>query len=509
MTVDILVTLVLIVLYLFLGHWYRNRNSKVKVWPVVGMLPTLVSNVDRIFDFLTDLVKLNGGTFKFQGPWFSSLNFVVTAHPVNINHILCRNHENYGKGQEFREIFEPFGEGLVTSDSHVWKRLRKVLQPFTKNNKKYAAYLDRILRQMVEGSLIPVLQHVVRLGTEVDLEDLLHRFDYDYICLLTLGCNPKTLSVEFPVSETLKAFEGVEEALLYRNFVPKMVWRLQKWIQIGEEKKLSKGLKTVDDFMYGCILSRRKELRRSGEAKAEVDDQFDLLTAFMVEEEGSDMCELGKSDKFLRDTAYNFITAGMDSTNVNLTWFFWLIGTHPWVENKIVEEMKANCPESIDGKMLYFSGEELNKFVYLHAALCETMRLYPTVPLNNKTSVEADVLPNGGHIGPNTRIFISMYSMGRSEEIWGEDCLEFKPERWISEEGKIAYKPTSTFVPFGAGARVCLGKDLCFKMMKTVAINVVWNYQVELVEKQNVVMSSKAIALHTEHGLKVRIKKRQ
>lgn len=41
---------------------------------------------------------------------------------------------------------------------------------------------------------------------------------------------------------------------------------------------------------------------------------------------------------------------------------------------------------------MYFSAKELNKFVYIHAALCETLRLYPPVPVNNKSSIEADVL---------------------------------------------------------------------------------------------------------------------
>ncbi|XP_039018820.1 alkane hydroxylase MAH1-like [Hibiscus syriacus] len=117
-------------------------------------------------------------------------------------------------------------------------------------------------------------------------------------------------------------------------------------------------------------------------------------------EERSNMSELGKSNKFLRDAAYNFITAGMDSTSVNLTWFLWHISTHLSVENKILEEIEANCPKRIDGEIVYFSGEELNKFVYVHAAMCETMRLYPTLPLNNKSSVELDVLPNSGRIGP-------------------------------------------------------------------------------------------------------------
>lgn len=505
MAIDMLIAILFIFISIFLGHWYKNRKSLVTDWPVIGMLPALVSNSYRIYDFFTDAVHFHGGTFKFKGPWFPSMDFVLTSHPMNVNHILNKNYDNYEKGPEFREIFEPFGEGIVTSDSHVWKSQRKVLQPFTKTNKKFAVYLDRIFWQVLEKGLFPVLEHVMKLGIEVDIENVLQRFDYDHICLLALGYHPKSLSVEFPEVPSKVAFDEVEEALLYRNIVPKPVWKLQRWLQIGEEKKLRKGLKIVDDFVYGCISLRRQELRSSWK---EDDNQFDLLTAFMVEEEGSEMSVFGKSDKFLRDTAYSFITAGKDTVSIGLTWFFWMIATHPWVEKRILEEIQANFPN--DGDLLFsFSGKDLSKYVYLHATLCETLRLYPPVPLNNKSSVQSDVLPSGLKVGPKTRILISMYSMGRNEEIWGKDCLEFKPERWInSETGEFAQKPSYMFVTFGAGPRVCLGKDMSFKQMKTVVINVLRNYQVELVENQPVSISSNSIALHTDRGLKVRIKKR-
>ncbi|KAK6242418.1 hypothetical protein SCA6_007807 [Theobroma cacao] len=171
---------------------------------------------------------------------------------------------------------------------------------------------------------MPVLEHVVNLKTEVDLENVLQRFDYDHICLLALGFDPKTLSAEFSNVPSKVAFDEVDEALLYRNILPVSIWKLQRWLQIGEEKKLSKG----------------------------------------------------KSDKFLRDTAYSFITAGNDAISTGLSWFFWLISTHPYVESKILEEIKVHSPTSKDKKLMSFNGEELNKFVYLHATLCETLRLY-------------------------------------------------------------------------------------------------------------------------------------
>lgn len=64
-----------------------------------------------------------------------------------------------------------------------------------KPEEEFAIYQDIIFKQVVEKGLIPVLEHVVKLGIEVDLEDVLQRFDYDNICLLALGFDPKTLSL--------------------------------------------------------------------------------------------------------------------------------------------------------------------------------------------------------------------------------------------------------------------------------------------------------------------------
>ncbi|KAK6252173.1 hypothetical protein QUC31_013893 [Theobroma cacao] len=296
--------------FLSLRHWCRNSNSHITNWPIVRMMAALLCNPGRIFEFFTPLFNLCGGTFKFEGFWFPSLDFVLISNPVNIYHILCRNFDNYEKGSEFREIFEPFGE--------------------------------------------------VKQGSQVDPEDVLQRFDCDHICLLALGFDPKSPSTEFPKVSSKVAFAEVEEALLHRNILPVSIWR--------------------------CISLKREKLR----CKTKVEDNdFDLLTAFMVEEEG-EMSRLGKSDKFLRDTAYSFITAGKDNISTGLSWFFWLIATHPYVESKILEEIKVHSPARKDRNLMPFTGEEMNKFACPHAALCETLRLYPPLPVTSRIAIKSE-----------------------------------------------------------------------------------------------------------------------
>ena len=97
--------------------------------------------------------------------------------------------------------------------------------------------------------------------------------------------------------------------------------------------------------------------------------------------------------------------------------------------------------------------------------------------------------------------------MGRMESIWGEDCLDFKPERWITEFGGIVHVPSFKFIAFNAGARTCLGKDIAFIQMKIIASAIIWKYHVDVVE-DHLVSPSISVVLHMKHGLKMRISKR-
>lgn len=55
-----------------------------------------------------------------KGPWFAGMNFIVTNDPRNVHHILSKNFFNHEKGYEIREISEPLGDGIITSDSDWW-----------------------------------------------------------------------------------------------------------------------------------------------------------------------------------------------------------------------------------------------------------------------------------------------------------------------------------------------------------------------------------------------------
>ncbi|XP_057996835.1 alkane hydroxylase MAH1-like [Hevea brasiliensis] len=506
MLVAILAFLFIVTLTLWL--WWWNGNSLLINWPVVGMIPQLSWNSYRLHDFFTCILQQSQGTFLFKGHWFGDKDFVFTSDPMNIHHILSKNFANYHKGEDFREIFEPMGDGIFISDSDNWRNLRRIFHSVLKS-RRFELAAKNTMEQKILNGLFPILKNASMLASEVDIQDVLKRFMFDNICLLVLGLDPNSLSPEFPHIPCAKAYDDMSEAAIYRHTLPGSIWKLQRWLQIGKEKKIRKALDIFDDFAEQCITRKRQQLGQSSRNQEELGD-FDLLTYFLVRDDNSKDHQRGedaictKSNKFLRDTAFNLLAAGRDTVAAGLAWFFWLVATHPFVEKKILEEMEANLREGTGGKWKIFSIEEVSKLVYLHAVICETLRLYPPVPFEHKASVGPDILPSGHQIPGNMKIIYCLYSMGRMEDIWGKDFLEFKPERWISESGEIKHVPSYKFITFNAGPRTCLGKDLTFLQMKTVASTVLWNFSLQVVENHPI-GPSVSLLLFIEKGLKVKV----
>lgn len=107
----------------------------------------------------------------------------------------------------------------------------------------------------------------------------------------------------------------------------------------------------------------------------------DILSRFLVEKK-KDPKKL--NDQYLRDIILNFIIAGRDTTAVTLSWFFYMLCKHPSLQEKLAREIKeatkTNDSISIAEFTSRLTQEALDKMQYLHAALTETLRIYPAVP---------------------------------------------------------------------------------------------------------------------------------
>jgi len=96
------------------------------------MLPSLLRHLFKFHDYGTLVLKRHGGTFRFEGAWFTNTSFIGTSDPMNVDHIASKNFGNYGRGSNFKEIFDFFGDSILNCDSHVWKQKRTMFNLFLK-----------------------------------------------------------------------------------------------------------------------------------------------------------------------------------------------------------------------------------------------------------------------------------------------------------------------------------------------------------------------------------------
>ena len=98
------------------------------------------------------------------------------------------------------------------------------------------------------------------------------------------------------------------------------------------------------------------------------------------------------------------------------------------------------------------TSEELKNRLYLKATIDESMRLFPTAYMVNRSN--KDWVKLGDYnFAPHTTFFLSQYALHRSDRYW-KDPEKFKPERFLDAPMQ------KTFFPFGGGPRTCIGNHL-------------------------------------------------
>ncbi|MBA0667654.1 hypothetical protein Goklo_000711 [Gossypium klotzschianum] len=483
--------LAFIIIRLILFFSSKSCNGVPQKRLLLGMLSLLFPNLDvSVHDRTAEMLERSKGTIHIhQYSWFTGTKVLLTSDPANVCHVLSTNFSNYPKGSKWREHVDVLGDTLFSADFKEWEKERKLVRSLTSYHKFHQA-TTKIVWDRIQTGLIPVLQHASKLALLVDLQDLFQKLILDIAWMISIGYNPNFLGIEFRKDPFSVALEDACEAAFSRFLMPHSLWKLHRWLGIGKEKKLKHAWETIDRVFADCI-SKKQEESAKGEDHQE-GCNFEGVYCVTGEDKAF---RSAATRKGLRDNIVSFIFATQDTTSSVLTWFFYSVAKHPSVEAKIRDEIFKNNPQA------------LNKLVYLHAALCETLRLFPPGPVLSRIAVEPDTLPSGHRINGNTNVVIAVHAMGRMTSIWGDDCHEFKPERWITEQGEIKRVSHYQFPAFSAGPRICLGKELAFMLMKATAATIIYNYDIEIQEDHPAEPKS-SVVFHMKHGLMARINSR-
>ncbi|KAL8140565.1 hypothetical protein V2J09_006586 [Rumex salicifolius] len=394
-------------------------------------------------------------------------NAVFTANPDTVEYILKTRFDNYPKGKPFSDILGDFlGAGIFNVDGDPWRFQRRIASREL-DSASVRSFAFEVVGDEIRRRLIPFLSSVADTCSDavLDLQEVFRRFSFDCICKFSLGIDPADCflnddgDLSLYYRDFAAAFDTVTQLSAERALhVFPFIWKLKRALNLGSERRLNSSLHVINTLSSHVIIQRRRTASSH---------RTDLLSRFM---------SVTDDDAYLREIIISFILAGRDSVASALTALFLLISAHPAVEAAILREAEAVLDPSTDDVAPNF--EQIRRLNYLQAAVYETMRLYPPVQFDSKFCKNDDVLPDGTKVAKGTRVTYHTYAMGRMEEIWGKDCLEFKPERWLKKNKRndvvsfwFSCESAYKYPVFQAGVRVCLGKELAIMQIKIVALS--------------------------------------
>ena len=173
------------------------------------------------------------------------------------------------------------------------------------------------------------------------------------------------------------------------------------------------------------------------------------------------------------------IIAGSDTTATTLTFLMYHMAINPLLGKKLCEELAAH--EIYDSDSI--SVNNVRDLPYLNALIRETLRLHPPVP----SVLVRDTPPEGIQFGDialpgGIQVSTPNYSIQRDPRAFVQPD-EFIPERWSTRPELILNR--NAFFPFSIGAFACVGKQLAYNEMRTVAASLTLSFEVRLAEGED------------------------
>ncbi|KAI0124110.1 cytochrome P450 52A1 [Xylariales sp. AK1849] len=362
---------------------------------------------------------------------------IWTMDPKNVQSILALDFKSWSIGSRRKRAFHSLlGKGIFTSDGEDWKHSRELLRPSFLKRRTSSVHL-------FEPHISAFLKCIPSDGkTIVDLHELFLHLTMDISTQFLFGKSTRRLSQQDNenTASFAAAFERAQEAAGAATRNGPMGTLL-------DLRGASKDVALVHDFVDSIIADRlRLEKNAGGLSSSDYIFLDELIHRF------SDPVRV-------RSELLQILLAGRDTTAAMLTNFWWCISRHSEAATRLRHEI-----EQLQGAHPTF--EQVKELKYLMAAVNESLRLYPVVPVNLREAVEDTTLPMGGGKDGQSPVFVpkgqavmwNLWTMHRREDVYGSDAAYFCPERWLGGDGP-PLRPGFAFLPFNGGPRICLGQQ--------------------------------------------------
>jgi cytochrome P450 len=362
----------------------------------------------------------------------------VLAHPDLIEEVLIHCSRDFIKHFALRLNPLVLGNGLLTSEADFWLRQRRLIQPAFQKSRiaTYApdmlAAARRVLDDWQPGQRREILSEMERLA------------------LMIAGKTLFGAEAEAEAREVREALEYLQYSYLRRFnrllFIP-------SWIPTPHNLRIRRAIRRLDEIIYRFIHQRRQSGAGEPGCVSAGSDLLSILLRARDDDDGSRM-----TDKQVRDEAMTLFLAGHETTALTLTWTWYLLATHPEVEERLVAEVRqvlGDRPPTVD---------DVPRLRYVEQVIQEAMRVYPPVYTIGREAL-CDLELGGFRVPRKTTVLMPQWVLHRDPRFWSEP-ERFRPERW--GEPAIKDLPHFAYFPFGGGPRLCVGNN--FAMLESVLL---------------------------------------
>ncbi|PON87938.1 Cytochrome P450, E-class, group I [Trema orientale] len=275
-------------------------------------------------------------------------------------------------------------------------------------------------------------------------------------------------------AEEIRKMIKVKHGLLGKFNLSDYFW-LFKNLDVQGLKRRSKDVHDKLDAMMEDIIVKREELRKK-EKNRGVKDLVDILIEISEDEKS----EIKLSRTSIKSFVMDIFEAGTDTIATTTEWALAELINHPNFMKKAVEEI-----DTVVGKTKLVQESDIANLPYLQAIIKETLRLHPPSAFLPRESSERRTI-NGYDIPEKTWLFINAWAIARDPKYW-EDPLEFKPERFLREEGSEIINQLDVrgqhfqLLPFGSGRRGCPGTTLALQVIQSTFASMLQCFEWKLI----------------------------
>ncbi|WP_432542420.1 cytochrome P450 [Kineococcus sp. SYSU DK002] len=376
-------------------------------WDMVRSVPRIVRAPHL---FLTDVTARHGRAAAIPMPRTPVL---VLADPAGVRRVLVENARGYGKATvQYSALATVTGPGLLAGDGPRWRAHRRVVQPAfhhggLRDVAQHAVHAG--LRLAAEADALPA-------GTPMEVLDATSRAGLEVVGHTLAAAD---LSADAPL--LVEAVGRALEVVVRRAASPvPATW------PTPSRRRLARAVATVDE-VCARIVQRR--------AERDLDDPRDLVGLMLA---------AGMDDRQVRDELVTFVVAGHETVASSLTWTLHLLSRHAGALDRARAEAAA-----LGGVPTW---DDLPRLPYLRAVVDEALRLFPPAWVITRAALADDEVA-GVRVPAGTLVIVCTWALHRDPELW-EAAGEFRPERFL-DGGRHDH-----YVPFGAGPRLCIGRDL-------------------------------------------------